>query len=104
MCLVCTVSDGWDAQDQAVNITIAPLPTQVLPTITSVPTSTNSTILLQLSGASGFTYVLETVTNLGMSDGWLPTATNTLGANGVWLFDDTITNTPQRFYRLRLAP
>ena len=59
---------------------------------------------LDLGGASGCTYVLETTTNLFAPGDWLPVATNTLDTNGVWQFTDTqATNFPQRFYRLKLV-
>ena len=60
---------------------------------------------LNLGGAPGDTYVLETTTNLVPPASWQPVATNTLGTNGVWQFTDTAaTNFPQQFYRLKLAP
>jgi hypothetical protein len=61
------------------------------------------TILLDLGGSPGFTYILEATTNLGAPVSWLPIATNTLGTNGVWQISDTVTNGSKRFYRLQLA-
>jgi len=48
---------------------------------------------------------LETRADLFAPGDWLPVATNTLGADGVWSFtDSSATNFPQQFYRLRLRP
>ena len=58
---------------------------------------------LSLSGAPGYTYVLESTTDL-VPGVWLSMATNTLGTNGVWIYTDTsVTNTDQKFYRLKLV-
>jgi hypothetical protein len=47
---------------------------------------------------------LQATTNLFSSANWLPIATNTLGTNGVWQFNDPqATNFPQQFYRLKLG-
>ena len=60
--------------------------------------------MLQLSGSYDATYILESRTNF-VSGLWEAVATNTLGVEGVWLFTDHgVTNTPVRFYRLKLAP
>ncbi|MGH7990227.1 MAG: hypothetical protein ACREDS_08585, partial [Limisphaerales bacterium] len=72
------------------------------PAITSLVKS-GDMISLNLAGTPGFTYVLETTTNLALPDGWLPVVTNAVGTNGVWQFTDTITNNPQKFYRLQLV-
>jgi len=58
---------------------------------------------LQLGGAYGSTYVLQSATNL-MFGPWAPVATNTLGVTGVWQFTDwQTTNYTERFYRLMLV-
>ncbi len=59
---------------------------------------------LNLTGTPGYTYILQSTTNLAVADGWLSIATNTIDTNGVWLFaDPSATNYPQQFYRLKLA-
>jgi hypothetical protein len=79
-------------------------PPNTTPLISSVVTTSNG-VILSLGGASGSTYVLESTGDLFPPGGWQPIATNTLGTNGVWQFDDPqATNFPQRFYRLKLAP
>lgn len=60
-------------------------------------------IILQMSGGYGCTYVLEATPDLTSGD-WLPVATNTVGINGAWQFADAVTNTPVRFYRLLWMP
>ncbi|HEV2437434.1 MAG TPA: S53 family serine peptidase [Verrucomicrobiae bacterium] len=84
--------------------TLARVP-DTTPRLTGVVVS-NASVVLRLSGAPEFTYILEATTNLDHSSaGWQPLATNTLGTNGVWQFTDpTATNFAQRFYRLELAP
>lgn len=74
-----------------------------VPAITGVAKG-NGTLHLDLAGMPGLTYVLQATTNLISSGGWLPLATNVPGTNGFWQFSDTVTNNPQRFYRLELAP
>ena len=101
---LCAISDDWGGTNyQTVNITVLPLPGNATPGITSVAGSTNNTILLHLTGSPGFTYILETTTNLAGLNVWRPLATNTLGTNGAWQFSESSRNYPQRFYRLELA-
>ncbi|HTX20808.1 MAG TPA: protease pro-enzyme activation domain-containing protein [Candidatus Aquilonibacter sp.] len=100
----CTITDGWGGTNfQNVFITVVPLPENAIPAITSLASSGGSTISLNLAGANGFTYVLETTTNLAVPDSWGPVATNVVGPSGVWQFNDVITNNPQQFYRLELV-
>jgi hypothetical protein len=62
----------------------------------------DGSFILNLTGSPGYTYILETTTNLSSSANWRPVVTNTLGTNGVWQFNDTqATNFLQRFYRLK---
>jgi len=102
---VCTITDGWGGTNfQDINISVTPLPTNAIPNIAGISQDNSGDLFLNLAGASGFTYVLETTTNLTFPGVWLPIATNVLGTNGVWQFSDTVTNNPQQFYRLKLAP
>jgi Pro-kumamolisin, activation domain/Immunoglobulin I-set domain/Bacterial Ig-like domain (group 3)/Viral BACON domain len=98
---VCTISDGWGGTNfQTVNIAVV----NPVPSITSVAGNSDGSFTLNLSGLPNYTYILETTTNLLPSADWLPIATNTFGADGVWQFNDTqATNYTQRFYRLKLA-
>jgi hypothetical protein len=101
----CTVADGWGGTNfQDVNISIVPLPTNAIPGIAGISQDSSGNLFLNLVGAPDFTYVLETTSNLLSPGIWLPVATNVLGTNGVWQFSDTVTNNPQQFYRLKLAP
>jgi len=101
---VCTITDGWGGTNfQNVYLTVVPLPNNAKPAISSLVVSGGNTISLNLAGASGFTYVLETSTNLGSPGAWLPIATNVVGTNGVWQFSGAMTNSPHQFYRLRLT-
>ncbi|MGC9941989.1 MAG: protease pro-enzyme activation domain-containing protein, partial [Verrucomicrobiota bacterium] len=90
----CTITDGFGGTNyQTVNIVVA------FPAIGVVP---GGGIALNLTGAPGQTYVLETTTNLISPMTWLPVATNTLGTNGIWQFTDPqAANFAQRFYRLK---
>lgn len=98
---ICTISDGWDASFQVVNLVPSPDPT---PSITSVTTKPDGGFGLDLTGAPGYTYVLEATTNLDSSINWQPIATNTLSTNGVWHFTEPAApNLPQQFYRLELV-
>ena len=101
---VCTITDGWGGTNfQNVYLTVVPLPNNAIPAIGSLVVSGGKTISLNLDGASGFTYVLESTTNLGLPGSWQPVVTNAVGSSGVWQFSGAITNTPHRFYRLKLA-
>ncbi len=100
----CTITDGWGGTNyQTVFIAPAAPPVNTTPFITGVNAAGNG-VTLNLGGAPGSTYVLESTGDLFPPGGWQPVATNTLGTNGVWSFTDTqATNFPQRFYRLKLV-
>jgi hypothetical protein len=102
---LCTISDGFGGTNfQTVNVTVLPPPSPT-PNITGVAGNPDGSFTLNLAGASGYTYILQTTTDLFSSASWQPVATNTLGVSGVWQFNDTsATNFSQRFYRLMLAP
>jgi hypothetical protein len=99
----CTITDGWGGTNfQLVSILPAPTPSTT-PLITGVVLAGNGSVTLDLGGAPDYTYILETATNLAFA-AWSPVATNTLGTNGVWQFNDAqATNFDRRFYRLKLA-
>ena len=102
---ICTVTDSWGGTNiQNVYLTVVPLPKNAIPAISSLVISNGKTISLNLDGASGFTYVLETTTNLSLPGAWLPIATNLVGPSGIWQFSGAITNSPHQFYRLMLSP
>jgi hypothetical protein len=93
----CTITDGFGGTNyQTVTIAV------VYPGISIAPAGNgNNALTLNLNGAPGQTYVLETATNLLAPISWLPVATNTLGTNGVWQFTDPQgANLTQKFYRL----
>lgn len=78
-------------------------PTNLVPGFTNVARSSSGSVTLGLSGASGYSYVLEATTNLA-SPNWVPLTTNMPGTNGFWQYTDTsATNYPLRFYRLLLS-
>lgn len=99
----CGVSDGWGgAAVQTVTLSLTP-PIIAIPNSVGQGGSGSSGFTLSLSGAPGYTYVLESTTNL-VPGVWLSMATNTLGTNGVWMYTDTsATNSAQKFYRLKLV-
>jgi hypothetical protein len=101
----CTITDGFGGTNfQTVTIASAPLP-DTTPLITGIVVAGDGNVTLSLGGALGYTYILEMTTNLILPVSWQPVATNTLGTNGVWQFNDAqATNFAQRFYRLKLAP
>jgi subtilase family serine protease len=93
----CTITDGFGGTNyQIVNIAV------VFPGINVAPgNNSGGGITLNLNGAPGQTYVLETTTNLVYPVVWLPLATNTLGTNGLWQFTDPQSSSfTQKFYRL----
>ena len=100
--LTYTAGDGNGNTNTTVRLVIV---RDATPIIRSVASSTNGSFTLDLSGAPGFTYILESASDLAVPVGWQPVATNTLDATGDWQYNDMqATNFPQRFYRLMLAP
>ena len=94
---ICTLTDGWGGTNfQTVYISI------LLPSIANVATGPSGGLKLQLAGASGLTYVLESTTSLFPAN-WQPVATNTLNGSGQWIYNPLVTNTPNCFYRLKLV-
>jgi Pro-kumamolisin, activation domain/Domain of unknown function (DUF5011)/Immunoglobulin domain len=87
----------------SVTSSVAPLVVVVVPPgIGGVAVNPGGTFSLNLLGTPGFTYVLQSATNL--AGDWLPLATNTLGTNGLWPFTDpSATNYLHQFYRLMLS-
>ncbi len=80
---------------------VVPDPT---PIISGVAANPDGSFTLNLAGAPGSTYILETTTNLFPTEVWQPIATNMLDNSGVWQFNDAeATNFAQRFYRLKLS-
>jgi len=100
---VCTISDGLGGtNDEIVNIAVLP-ETNAVPRI-AVVSGQPGGLLLQLNGAYGSTYILETTTDF-VSGAWVPLATNSPGLTGAWRFTDgQAADYPRRFYRLELAP
>ena len=75
------------------------------PVIASAVANQDGSFMLNLAGAPGNTYVLETITNLLFMNSWQPIVTNLMDSSGVWQFTDTqAVNFQQHFYRLELAP
>ena len=93
----CTITDGFGGTNyQTVSIAVAFAVIAVAP-------GNGGGLTLNLTGAPGQAYVLETTTNLNLPVTWLPIATNMLGTNGLWQFTDPqATEFTQRFYRLEL--
>jgi arabinogalactan endo-1,4-beta-galactosidase len=99
--LAYTADDGNGNTNTVVRAVIVSDPT---PVIGGVVTNPGGSFTLNLAGAPGNTYILQTTTNLLLAD-WQPIATNTLDSSGVWQFTDTqAPNFQQQFYRLMLAP
>jgi arabinogalactan endo-1,4-beta-galactosidase len=85
-------------------ITRSVIVSDLTPIIGSVAANRDGSFTLDLSGAPGNTYVLETATNLPSVITWQPIATNLIDNSGVWQFTDTqAVNFQQQFYRLVLA-
>jgi Subtilase family/Domain of unknown function (DUF5011) len=94
-------ASGGSSTSAVVTLTVNLIP----PAINGVAASLDGSFNLNLTGTPGYTYVLETKPDLSPTTVWQPIATNMLGTNGVWQFNDSsATNFPQRFYRLKLAP
>jgi hypothetical protein len=59
----------------------------------------HQSLTLQLTGPPGYSYVLQTTTNLTPPINWESIITNTADANGSWSFIVTNLDVPRRFYR-----
>ncbi|MGA2243141.1 MAG: protease pro-enzyme activation domain-containing protein [Verrucomicrobiota bacterium] len=98
--LTYTATDGNGNTNTATRTVIV---RDVTPLITDIVVG-NGRVTLSLGGALGYTYILETTTNLILPGGWQFIATNSPGTNSIWQYTDTqATNFTQRFYRLKLA-
>jgi hypothetical protein len=86
----------------SITSTVATLTVVLPPTIGGIASHPDGSITLQLGGSLGAIYVLETKSDLGSPDAWLPIATNVFNLTGVWQFTDPqATNSPQKYYRLK---
>jgi hypothetical protein len=57
---------------------------------------------LNMSGQQGSSYVLSYSTDLSNTNGWVPMATNTMGASGWFYLDMDSPFSPHRFYKATL--
>jgi hypothetical protein len=57
---------------------------------------------LNISGLQGASYVLSYSTDLSNTNGWVPMATNTMGASGWFYLDMDSPFSPHRFYKAML--
>ena len=81
---------------------VATLTVVLPPTIAGIGANPDGSMTLNLGGSPGATYILESKTDLGSPDPWLPVATNVFDLTGFWQFTDPqATNFPERFYRLK---
>jgi len=93
------------ASGGSVTSAVATLTVFIPPGISGVSANPDGSIALNLVGSPGYTYIVESSTNLSPPINWFFLATNTMGTNGVWQFTDTqATNFMQQFYRLMLGP
>jgi hypothetical protein len=102
----CAIADGWGGTNVQM-VAVAPTPPVIdtSPVIKSVAPNVDGSFTLNLIGATGSTYVLESITNLEFSNAWIPISTNTPASNGSWQFSDAqATNFSRQFYRLKLLP
>lgn len=73
----------------------------VTPAIAKVGYSPPGSSSLSVTGVAGSTVMVWSATNLAPPVAWLPVATNTLGTNRLWQWNDAATGNPrQRFYRV----
>lgn len=73
------------------------------PKLQSPAWRTNS-FTLQVAGDAGPDYIIEAATNLSNPILWLPAVTNYSATPPMQWTDTSVSNWPQRFYRVRLAP
>ena len=89
---------GGSTTSDIVTLTV----TLISPVIKAVAVNSGGGFNLSLGGTPGQTYVLEVKSDLSLTSVWEAIATNTIGADGAWQFNDgQATNYQQRFYRIR---
>jgi autotransporter-associated beta strand protein len=98
-----TIGDGFGGTAPgAINVIIGPPPTN---TIASTVLNGNGSVTLSFAGVPGYTYQLDTTTNLLPPAVWTTISTNTADINGLWQVTDLqATNYPDRFYRSAYRP
>ena len=79
------------------NVTVLNLPSAIL----KDPKKIGGNFTLRIEGVSNRVHVVEATTNLAPPQVWLPMATNTIGASGLWNFTNAVGTIPQRFFRAR---
>jgi autotransporter-associated beta strand protein len=77
------------------------LPSNSVPvTISNVALLADGSLQLSFSGVPGYTYLIQTATNLASPILWTSLSTNTADINGNFNFDDpTVANSSYRYYR-----
>jgi hypothetical protein len=65
-----------------------------------VPAPSSPTVTVTYRGAAGGLYAVQGTANLGLGATWLTLSTNIAGVDGRWTVTDSLTNTPQRCYRV----
>jgi hypothetical protein len=91
------VTDTYGASTTRVATLTVVLP----PAIAAIAANPSGSVVLQLGGSPGATYVLESATNLLSPVEWFPIATNVFDLTGRWQFTDAnATNVLEKYYRL----
>jgi len=98
--LVAQYSSGGFIYTASSNITILNLPP---PSLVQVKLLAKTDFNFQVMGVTNRKHVIEAAVALTNLVVWTPLSTNIL-TNGVWNFLESISNTPQRFYRARELP
>jgi hypothetical protein len=95
-----TVADTFGATViGTVNVTVNASPTGQTLNIASLIVQPGGAARLQFAGIPRRAYLIQAATNI-VSPSWTTIATNTAGANGLFIFIDTdATNYPTRYYR-----
>ncbi len=99
----CVVTNAYGAAtSQVASLTVT---LQTPPTLTAPAVGTNGIFTINYSAVEGFTYILQTTTNLSSSGLWASVATNVPAVSGVTNFTDPDAAIYWlRFYRIKIGP
>ena len=69
------------------------------PSILAIARPSGAAARIDFAGSPGVTYFVEATTDLMLPPSWQTVSTNVAPATGLWSYTDSISSTPQRFYR-----
>jgi hypothetical protein len=69
------------------------------PSALAITQSSPGTVRIDFAGTAGATYFVQANTNAASASNWETVSTNVVPSTGLWSYTDSISNSPQRYYR-----